>query len=164
MIVKVEEPEGEGDGKGKGDQQVQEALVGMVRLQAGKLRVTEFVDERSKLLTDIADQAKEEYDKIAEDAMRSMDEASSKVVPFLHPFSSLCTHVPSLLSPFKVPALCTHFVEREGVFLWLLRPLILVAHARSQDMPMQNMPMQSMEVTFDNQLETFESNDEAGKV
>jgi len=72
----VEEP---GEGDGKGDQQVQDALVGMVRLQAGKLRVSEFVDERSKLLSEIADQAKEEYDKIAQDAMRTMDEAGSKV-------------------------------------------------------------------------------------
>lgn len=58
---------------------MQDALVGMVRLQTGKLRVSEFVDERSKLLSEIADQAKEEYDRIAQDAMRSMDEASSKV-------------------------------------------------------------------------------------
>lgn len=58
-------------------------LVGMVRLQAGKLRVSEFVEDRSKMLSDIADQAKEEYDKIAEDAMRTMDEASSKVPIFI---------------------------------------------------------------------------------
>ncbi|XP_024375948.1 uncharacterized protein [Physcomitrium patens] len=73
----VDEPE---DGDGKGDEQVQDMLVGMVRLQAGKMRVTEFVDERSKLLSDIADQAKEEYDKIAQDAMGKMDEASSKII------------------------------------------------------------------------------------
>lgn len=54
-------------------------LVGMVRLQTGKMRVTEFVDERSKHLSDIAAQAKEEYDKIAQDAMRNLDEAGSKV-------------------------------------------------------------------------------------
>lgn len=54
-----------------------------MRLQAGKLRVSEFVEDRSKMLSDIADQAKEEYDKIAEDAMRTMDEASSKVPIFI---------------------------------------------------------------------------------
>lgn len=54
-------------------------LVGMVQLQTGKMRVTEFVDERSKHLSDIAAQAKEEYDKIAQDAMRNLDEAGSKV-------------------------------------------------------------------------------------
>ena len=43
------------------------------------MRVTEFVDERSKHLSDIAAQAKEEYDKIAQDAMRNLDEAGSKV-------------------------------------------------------------------------------------
>lgn len=51
----------------------------MVQLQTGKMRVTEFVDERSKHLSDIAAQAKEEYDKIAQDAMRNLDEAGSKV-------------------------------------------------------------------------------------
>ncbi|KAG0576740.1 hypothetical protein KC19_5G104300 [Ceratodon purpureus] len=73
----VDEPE---DGDDKGDKQVQDMLVGMVRLQAGKLRVSEFVEDRSKMLSDIADQAKEEYDKIAQDAMRTMDEASSKII------------------------------------------------------------------------------------
>lgn len=80
----MDEPE---DGDGKGDEQVQDMLVGMVRLQAGKMRVTEFVDERSKLLSDIADQAKEEYDKIAQDAMGKMDEASSKVLILIVYFS-----------------------------------------------------------------------------
>lgn len=73
----VDEPE---DGDDQGDKQVQDILVGMVRLQAGKMRVSEFVDDRSKMLSDIADQAKEEYDKIAQDAMRTMDEASSKII------------------------------------------------------------------------------------
>lgn len=72
----MDEPE---DGDDQGDKQVQDILVGMVRLQASKMRVSEFVDDRSKMLSDIADQAKEEYDKIAQDAMRTMDEASSKV-------------------------------------------------------------------------------------
>lgn len=58
---------------------MQDMLVGMVQLQTGKMRVTEFVDERSKHLSDIAAQAKEEYDKIAQDAMRNLDEAGSKV-------------------------------------------------------------------------------------
>ncbi len=62
-----------------GDKKVQEILVGIVRLQADQAKVTEFVDERAKLLSDIAEQAKEEYDKIAEEAMRTMDEARSKV-------------------------------------------------------------------------------------
>jgi TolB-like protein len=80
----VDEPE---DGDDQGDEQVQDMLVGMVRLQAGKMRVSEFVDDRSKMLSDIADQAKEEYDKIAQDAMRTMDEASSKVSQSLSPFT-----------------------------------------------------------------------------
>ena len=58
-----------------------------MRLQAGKMRVSEFVEDRSKMLSDIADQAKEEYDKIAQEAMRTMDEASSKV-----PIIFLFTH------------------------------------------------------------------------
>ncbi len=75
-----------------GDKKVQEILVGIVRLQADQAKVTEFVDERAKLLSDIAEQAKEEYDKIAEEAMRTMDEARSKVklklsssLPFSYP-------------------------------------------------------------------------------
>lgn len=75
---------------------MQDLLVGIVRLQTGKLRVNELVDERSKLLSDIAKQAKDEYDKIAEDAMRTMDEASSKVTHhFLHHF----LHSEQVLSP-----------------------------------------------------------------
>jgi hypothetical protein len=73
----VEEPDE--NSSNIGDKKVQEILVGIVRLQADQAKVTEFVDERAKLLSDIAEQAKEEYDKIAEEAMRTMDEARSKV-------------------------------------------------------------------------------------
>ena len=69
---------------------MQDLLVGIVRLQTGKFRVNELVDERSKLLSDIAKQAKDEYDKIAQDAMRTMDEASSKVT---HPSCSRYLHL-----------------------------------------------------------------------
>lgn len=74
----VEEPDE--NSSNIGDKKVQEILVGIVRLQADQAKVTEFVDERAKLLSDIAEQAKEEYDKIAEEAMRTMDEARSKVL------------------------------------------------------------------------------------
>lgn len=72
-----------------GNKQVQDQLVKMLRLQTGKMRVRDFVDERSSYLTDIAEQAKAEGDKIAEDTLRSIDEAGSKVrAPCVRSFRS----------------------------------------------------------------------------
>ncbi|BFI30827.1 hypothetical protein MPTK2_3g15860 [Marchantia polymorpha subsp. ruderalis] len=70
-----------GDGVEKsGDKEVQEMLVEIVRLETGKVRVNEFVEEQAKHLADIAETANEEYARIAEEARRSMDAAGSKVL------------------------------------------------------------------------------------
>eukprot|EP00246_Nothoceros_aenigmaticus_P009899 TRINITY_DN2592_c0_g1_i3.p1 TRINITY_DN2592_c0_g1~~TRINITY_DN2592_c0_g1_i3.p1 ORF type:complete len:302 (-),score=65.67 TRINITY_DN2592_c0_g1_i3:488-1393(-) len=63
-----------------GNKQVQDQLVKMLRLQTGKMRVRDFVDERSSYLSNIAEQAKAEGDKIAEDILRGIEEAGSKVL------------------------------------------------------------------------------------
>ncbi|KAJ7205327.1 hypothetical protein O6H91_Y485900 [Diphasiastrum complanatum] len=68
----------ENRGGDDGDGKVQDMLVNMVRLQAGEVQVNKFIDDRAKLLTDIAEGAKTEYGRIAEDAKRSIDEAGSK--------------------------------------------------------------------------------------
>ncbi|KAL2635490.1 hypothetical protein R1flu_006969 [Riccia fluitans] len=63
-----------------GDREVQETLVDILRLETGKVRVSEYVEEQAKYLTDIAETADEEYARIAEEAKRSMDAAGSKVL------------------------------------------------------------------------------------
>ncbi|CAM6128248.1 unnamed protein product [Calypogeia fissa] len=69
-----------GEGQGDGDKYMQDLLVDLLRLETGKARVNEFVEDRSKFLTEIAQQANEEFDRIAEEAKKGMDEAGSKVL------------------------------------------------------------------------------------
>ncbi|KAL3692325.1 hypothetical protein R1sor_005976 [Riccia sorocarpa] len=73
-------PSGESEGDNSGDKEVQETLVEILRLETGKVRVNEYVEEQAKYLTDIAETADEEYARIAEEAKRSMDAAGSKVL------------------------------------------------------------------------------------
>eukprot|EP00850_Spirogloea_muscicola_P015378 SM000117S25498 [mRNA] locus=s117:161705:163125:- [translate_table: standard] len=70
----------EGSGEAAGSEAVQGKLVEMIRLQSGKLRVSDFVDEQSKALADIAEGAGAEYERIRGEALRGMDEAGSRVL------------------------------------------------------------------------------------
>ncbi|CAI5467147.1 unnamed protein product [Closterium sp. Yama58-4] len=63
-----------------GDPEVQQLLADMMQLQSDKVRVESFVEERTQLLTGIAESASAEYARIAEEAKRGMEEASSKVL------------------------------------------------------------------------------------
>ena len=49
-------------------------------LQTSKVRLTDFLDERSDYLTKFAEEANAEFDKVGEDAMKDLDEASSRVL------------------------------------------------------------------------------------
>ena len=58
---------------------MQKKLVEIIRLETGKIRVSDFVEERSRFLQGIADEAMQESDRITSDALRCLDEASAKV-------------------------------------------------------------------------------------
>ncbi|KAI5072168.1 hypothetical protein GOP47_0012274 [Adiantum capillus-veneris] len=63
-----------------GDTKVQQMLVDMVRIQVGKVRMIEFVDERSQHLRNIADDVVLEYDRIAYRTMKDFDASGSRVL------------------------------------------------------------------------------------
>eukprot|EP00250_Pteridium_aquilinum_P009030 c18395_g1_i1 orf=194-1126(+) len=63
-----------------GDAKVQQILVDMVRIQVGKARMIEFVDERSQHLRNIADDVVLEYDRIAYRTMKGFDASGSRVL------------------------------------------------------------------------------------
>ncbi|KAG1337756.1 hypothetical protein COCNU_04G000620 [Cocos nucifera] len=49
-------------------------------LQAQKVRLTDFLDERSAYLTQFAEDANAEFDKIGENALKELDEASARIM------------------------------------------------------------------------------------
>ena len=63
----------------EGDPQKQEILARIAQLQTQKLRLTGFLDEKSADLTQFAEEADAEFEKIGEDALRGLDEASARV-------------------------------------------------------------------------------------
>ncbi|CAF1935855.1 unnamed protein product [Brassica oleracea var. botrytis] len=66
--------------KPEGDTQRQELLARIAMLQTSKVRLTDFLDERSDYLTKFAEEANAEFDKVGEDAMKDLDEASSRIL------------------------------------------------------------------------------------
>lgn len=48
-------------------------------LQAQKLRLTDYLDERSAFLTQFSEEANAEIDQIGENALKELDEAGSRV-------------------------------------------------------------------------------------
>ena len=63
----------------EGDSRKQEMLVRMAMLQAQKVRLAEYLDERSEYLTKFGEDAAAEFDKIGEDALKGLDDASARV-------------------------------------------------------------------------------------
>ena len=63
----------------EGDTKKQELLVKIAMLQAQKVRLTDYLDERSAYLTQFAEEANAEFDKIGEDALKGLDEAGARV-------------------------------------------------------------------------------------
>ncbi|KAK7395144.1 hypothetical protein VNO78_15688 [Psophocarpus tetragonolobus] len=62
-----------------GDIRKQELLAQIAMLQTQKVRLTDYLDERSEYLTQFGEEAKAEFDKIGEDALQGLDEASARI-------------------------------------------------------------------------------------
>ncbi|KAF3671461.1 putative AT-rich interactive domain-containing protein 2-like isoform X1 [Capsicum annuum] len=65
---------------GKGDIRQQELLATIALLQTQKLRLTEYLDERSAYLTQFAEEANTEMDQIGENALKELDEAGARIM------------------------------------------------------------------------------------
>lgn len=63
----------------EGDKRKQEILARIVMLQTQKVRLTDFLDERSAYLTQFTEEANADFDEIGEKAMKELDEASARV-------------------------------------------------------------------------------------
>ena len=63
----------------EGDPRKQELLARIAMLQAEKVRLTDYIDERSTYLTQFTEEATAEFDKIGEDALKGLDEAGAMV-------------------------------------------------------------------------------------
>ncbi|CAA6655103.1 unnamed protein product [Spirodela intermedia] len=64
----------------EGDKRKQEILARIVMLQTQKVRLTDFLDERSAYLTQFAEDANAEFDQIGEEALKELDEASARIM------------------------------------------------------------------------------------
>ncbi|KDP24487.1 hypothetical protein JCGZ_25051 [Jatropha curcas] len=64
----------------EGDTRKQELLARIAMLQAQKVRLTDYLDERSAYLTQFAEEANAEFDKIGEDALKGLDEAGTRIM------------------------------------------------------------------------------------
>ncbi|KAK7390628.1 hypothetical protein VNO78_25955 [Psophocarpus tetragonolobus] len=63
----------------EGDAQSQELLAQIAMLQTQKVRLTDFLDERSAYLSQFGEEANAEFDKIGEDALKGLDEAGARI-------------------------------------------------------------------------------------
>ncbi|KAF4353330.1 hypothetical protein F8388_015741 [Cannabis sativa] len=64
----------------KGDPQKQELLARIAQLQTQKVRVTEYLDEKSSYLTQFAEEAEAEFGKVGEEALKEIDEAGDRIM------------------------------------------------------------------------------------
>jgi len=71
---------GGGDDSVGGDARVQQMLVEMVQIQIGKSRMSDFVDERSQHMRNIAQDTFDQYDRIAYRTMKGLDASGSRVL------------------------------------------------------------------------------------
>ncbi|KAL8262327.1 hypothetical protein R6Q59_026377 [Mikania micrantha] len=62
-----------------GDARKQEILARIAMLQAQKVRLTDYLDERSEYLTKFAEEANVEFDQVGENALKELEEASARV-------------------------------------------------------------------------------------
>ncbi|KAI9116177.1 hypothetical protein K1719_013107 [Acacia pycnantha] len=63
----------------EGDSRSQELLARIAQLQTQKVRLTDYLDERSDYLTKFGEEAIAELDKVGEDALKGLDEASERI-------------------------------------------------------------------------------------
>ncbi|KAE8719443.1 putative pentatricopeptide repeat-containing protein [Hibiscus syriacus] len=64
----------------EGDTRKQELLAQIAMLQAQKVRLTDYLDERSAYLTQFAEEANAEFDKVGEDALKGLEEAGERIM------------------------------------------------------------------------------------
>ncbi|XP_010256664.1 PREDICTED: uncharacterized protein LOC104597001 [Nelumbo nucifera] len=64
----------------EGDARKQELLARIAMLQAQKVRLTDYLDERSAYLTQFAEDANAEFDEIGENALKDLDEAGARIM------------------------------------------------------------------------------------
>ncbi|CAN4109709.1 unnamed protein product [Withania somnifera] len=65
---------------GKGDIHQQELLATIALLQTQKVRLAEYLDERSAYLTQFAEEANTEMEQIGENALKELDEAGARIM------------------------------------------------------------------------------------
>ncbi|EEF28492.1 uncharacterized protein LOC8263545 [Ricinus communis] len=64
----------------EGDTRKQELLARIAMLQTEKVRLTDYIDERSSYLSQFTEEASAEFDKIGEDALKGLDEAGARIM------------------------------------------------------------------------------------
>ncbi|XP_077216271.1 8-amino-7-oxononanoate synthase [Tasmannia lanceolata] len=64
----------------EGDKRKQELLAKIAMLHTQKIRLTDYLDERSAYLTQFAEEANAEFDQIAENALKGLDEAGDRIM------------------------------------------------------------------------------------
>lgn len=64
----------------KGDAKKQELLARIAQLQTQKVRLTDYLDERSDFLTQFAEEANAEIDMIGENALKELDQAGARIM------------------------------------------------------------------------------------
>jgi hypothetical protein len=62
-----------------GDSKKQELLAQIAMLQTRKVRLIDYLDERSAYLTQFGEKVNAEFEKIGEDALKDLDEAGARV-------------------------------------------------------------------------------------
>ncbi|BAT97328.1 hypothetical protein LR48_Vigan661s001400 [Vigna angularis] len=77
-VCKSQESDSEGS-SAEGDANSQELLARIAMLQTEKVRLTDFLEERSEYLSQFGEEAKAEFDKIGEDALKELDEAGARI-------------------------------------------------------------------------------------
>ncbi|CAL5210804.1 unnamed protein product [Lathyrus oleraceus] len=71
--------ESDNNSKPQGDVQSQELLAQIAMIQTQKVRLSDYLDDRSEYLTQFGEEANAEIDKIGEDALKGLDEASDRI-------------------------------------------------------------------------------------
>ncbi|MCL7028269.1 hypothetical protein MKW94_025400 [Papaver nudicaule] len=71
---------GSESGSPEGDKKKQELLVKIAMLQTQKVRLTDYLDERSAYLSEFAEKANDEFNEIGENALKELDEAENRIM------------------------------------------------------------------------------------
>ncbi|MBA0577800.1 uncharacterized protein LOC105786535 [Gossypium raimondii] len=79
-LSKSNDSESDSDPEPEGDTRKQDLLAQIAMLQAQKVRLTDYLDERSAYLTQFAEEANAEFDKVGEDALKGLEEASERIM------------------------------------------------------------------------------------